>query len=524
MTLKTRWILVGMCALVIAAGLVAVAAAGQPQRGGTLKVGMVAEPSVLDPTHGAWNVGLFAGQFFSSILETDDTMKIVPGLAESWSADYKNKTYTFTFRKGVKWHDGKPFTMEDVKYSLETLLPKYDNRGMYLEGTRVEIQGENKVLVRPGTWAPGIQIGRFASTDWVVYPKHLVENTDFPKSEFRRAPVGTGPFKFKEWVRGSHVAMDRYDGFWRPGKPYLDQIIVRFIADPSSLLAALTTGDIDFAFRGIPYEAYETIKKNANLNVILDYKPNYKVLAGINQKHPILSNVAVRQALMHAINRKDLAAKATSNVCRATDRFFAPEFMPENLRLKVYPFDPKKAEQLLDKAGYPRKSGGTRFSISLLSRAGEAEEEKVADLLKDYFQAVGVDLNIKKVDFNTGLQLEGNYQFDITLLKRWILPVYASQNHITKWIKPGTSMVNVIQYSNPKVDEGYEVWAYKATSEEERTRALLAVEAQLTEDLPEFPLFDTAWMYVWNKRVGNPFVPARNWIQAESFENVNIVR
>lgn len=524
MTEKSRNILVCLCALALAVGLVMDAAAGQPQRGGTLKVGMVSQPSVLDPTHGAWNVGLFAGNLFGMILETDDKMKIGPGMVESWSADYTNKTYSFTFRKGIKWHDGKPFTMEDVKYSLETLLPKYDNRGMHLQGTKVEIQGENKVLVRPGQWAPGIQIGRFASADWVIYPKHLVQNTDFPKSEFRRAPVGTGPFKFKEWVRGSHVTMERNEAFWKPGKPYLDQIVVRFIEDPSLLLAALTTGDIDFAFRGLPYEAYETIKKNPNLNVLLDYKPNYKVLAAFNMKHPILSKAAVRQAIVHAINRKDLAAKATSNVCRTSERFFAPEFMPENPRLRTYPFDPKTAEAILDKAGFPRKSGGPRFAITLLGRAGEAEEEKVADLLKDYLQAVGIDLNIKKVDFNTSLQLEGNYQFDMTLLKRWILPVYASQNHMTKWIKPGTSMVNITQYSNSKVDDAYDTWAYKATSEEERNRALLAVEAQLMEDMPEIPLFDTAWMYIWNKRVGNAFVPARNWIQAESFENVNIVR
>jgi len=524
MTGKTRSILVGLCALMMAAGLVADAAAGQPQRGGTLKVGMVAQPTVLDPTNGAWTVGLFAGNLFGMILETDDKMKIGPGIAESWSVDYKNKTYTFTFRKGMKWHDGKPFTMEDVKYSLEEILPKYDNRGMYLEGTKVEIQGENKVLVRPGNWAPGVHIGRFASADWVIYPKHLVETADFPKSEYRRAPVGNGPFKFKEWVRGSHVTLDRYDGFWKPGKPYLDQIVFRFIEDPSLLLAALTTGDIDFAFRGLPYEAYETLKKNPNLNVLVDYKPNYKVLLGFNTKHPILSNPTVRQAITHAVDRQDLVAKATSNVCRSSDRFFAIELLPENPRLKRYPYDPKTAEQLLDKAGYPRKSGGTRFSITLLGRAGEAEEEKVADLFKDYLQAVGIDLNIKKVDFNTSLQMEANYQFDVTLIKRWIQPVYAYQQHHTKWIKPGTTLVNIVQYSNSKVDDGYDTWAYKATSDEERNRALLGVEAQLSEDMPEMPLFDTAWMYVWNKRIGNAFVPARNWIQAESFENLHVVR
>ena len=137
----------------------------QPVRGGTLVMGLIAEPAILDSCSGAWNSAPFAGNILSSILETDENMKFVPGLAESWSIDSGSKTYTFNLRKGVKWHDGKPFTAEDVKFTFETFLPTYHIFGKYLKDTKVDIVSETKVVVKPGMWAPAIQMGRFASGD-----------------------------------------------------------------------------------------------------------------------------------------------------------------------------------------------------------------------------------------------------------------------------------------------------------------------------------------------------------------------
>lgn len=496
----------------------------QPSRGGTLVVGMVAEPTVLDSNSGAWNVAPVFGNILRPLVEGNDNLQIVPGMAESWNIDYKSKTYTFNLRKNIKWHDGKPFAAQDVKFTLESFFPKYNFLGMYLEGTKVDIVGDTNVVVRPGTWAPGIQSGVFASADWSMYPKHLLDGADFMKSDYRKAPVGTGPFKFKEWVRGSHITLERNDDFWRTGKPYLDKIVIKIIRDPSLLLLSLTTGEVDFVYRGLPYEAYETLRKSPNLQVILDYKPNYKVFLVSNTKHPILSNLMVRKAIMHTINKKDIAAKATSNVCRVSDRMFAPEILPENKKLTLYDYNPKKAEELLDRAGYPKKSGGVRFSLQILVRAGETDEEKTADLLKDYLKEVGIDLTIKKVDFNTNLQLQCNYQFELATQKKGNVPFFNYQQHHSSWIRPGKILSNISQYSNPKVDSLYDQWVYHATSDEERNRAILEAESILTEELPEAPLFDVAWMYVWSKRVKNAFVPARFMFQSESFEDVYITK
>ncbi len=497
-------------------------ATAQPVRGGTLMVGLLSEPSVLDTTSGAWNVGPIGGNLFSPLLEANDKLEIVPGLAESWSMDYTSKTYTFNLRKGVKWHDGKPFTAEDVKFTLEEFLPKNSFLGVFLRGSKVDIVSETKVVVKPGMWAPGIQPGRFASTDWSMYPKHLLKGIEFPKSGYRKAPIGTGPFKFKEWVRGSHIILERNDNFWKPDKPYLDKIIIKIIRDPSLLVMGLTTGDLDFVYRGIPYEAYETLKKNPKLQIILDFMPNYKFFLVNNLKHPVLSNLTVRKAMMHAIDKKDITAKATSNVARVSDRMFSPEVLPENPNVAVYDYNPKKAAELLDQAGYPKKGGGARFSIQILVRAGEAEEEKAADLLKDYLKAVGIDLTIKKVDFSTNLQLQSNYQFEIALMKKGNVPFFNYQQHHSKNIRKGMFLGNVAQYSNAKVDQYYDQWAFRATTDEERNKAILKAEIILTQELPEAPMFDVAWMYVWSKRVKNAFVPARNSFQNESYENVYI--
>jgi peptide/nickel transport system substrate-binding protein len=490
----------------------------QPARGGTLVVGLIAEPAILDSCSGAWNSAPFAGNILSSILETDENMKIVPGLAESWSMDPRNKTYTFNLRKGVKWHDGKPFTATDVKFSFETFLPNYHIFGKYLKDTKVDVVSETKVVVKPGMWAPGIQLGRFGSGDWGIYPRHLLEGGDFIKSDYRKTLIGTGPFKFKEWVRGSHITLERNPDYWKPNRPYLDRIIFKFIRDPSIMLASLTTGDIDFSFRGIPYEAYKGMEKNPNLNVIVDYRPNYKVLLVINTKSPILSNLLVRQALAHAVDRKDIASKSTSGMCRPSDRFFAPEVLPPNPNIRVYEYNPKKAEELLDQAGYPRKSGGTRFNIQLIGRLGEADEEKAGDLFRDYMKAVGVDVSIKRADFNTVLQLSANYQYDVYTFKRYLSPHFTYTQHHSSFIRPGGILLNISQYKNAKVDQFYDQWVQSST-EEEQNKALLNAETILTEELPELPFFDVSWMYVWNKRVQNAFVPARNYLQSEPLEN-----
>jgi peptide/nickel transport system substrate-binding protein len=230
----------------------------------------------------------------------------------------------------------------------------------------------------------------------------------------------------------------------------------------------------------------------------------------------------VRKAIMHAINKKDITAKATSNVCRVSDRMFAPEILPENKNLTLYDYNPKKAEEFLDRAGYPKKSGGVRFSLQILVRAGETDEEKTADLLKDYLKEVGIDLTIKKVDFNTTLQLQCNYQYELATQKKGNVPFFNYQQHHSKWIRPGKILSNISQYSNPKVDSLYDQWVYQATSDEERNKAILEAESILTDELPEAPLFDVAWMYIWSKRVKNAFVPARFMFQSESFEEVYI--
>ncbi len=197
MNKRSRWFFLFPSVVLLIIGLGGTNGFAQPKRGGTLVMGFISEPAVLDSCHGAWNVATMAGQLQNGILETNEKMKTAPGLAESWSVDYKNKKYIFNIRKGVKWHDGKPFTVEDVKFSFEYMLPKYDNRGIYLKDTKVNILSDTRVEVIPGSWAPGIQLDRMASVDWALYPKHVLEGVDFLKSNFRRGPSAPGPSRLR---------------------------------------------------------------------------------------------------------------------------------------------------------------------------------------------------------------------------------------------------------------------------------------------------------------------------------------
>jgi ABC-type transport system substrate-binding protein len=136
-------------------------------------------------------------------------------------------------------------------------------------------------------------------------------------------------------------------------------------------------------------------------------------------------------------------------------------------------------------------------------------------------KAVGVEVSIKRADFNTILQLSASYQFDVMTFKRYLSPHFTYTQHHSSFIRPGVVLVNISQYNNAKVDQFYDQWVESST-EDEQNKALLSAETILAEELPELPLFDVSWMYVWNKRVQNAFVPARNYLQSEPLDSLYV--
>jgi len=509
-----------IAAFIVAAMLLAsvTQAGAQISRGGTLTVDLVSEPTNNDPLTLAWNSGFLGAQLFNSLLTMDSNLKPQPSLATSWKIDAQTGTYTFQLRKDVVWHDGQPFTGDDVKFAFEQIISKYDNFGAtYFKNVTVSVGGDT-VVIKPGRFLPGLQMSLFASPDAEIYPKHVLDGQDFLKSTFRTTnPIGTGPFVMKTWVKGSYIELGRNEKYFNAPKPYLDKIVIRFVNDPAALIAGLQRGEIQYIFRGIPFEAYNTLKQSTTLQVNPYVRPPYAAALWLNVKAQYLSDVNVRRAIAYALNRDDIAAKATQALSKPIQFMIDPSVVPPSPTLTTYSYDLAKANALLDQAGYKKGADGMRFSLELMTRTGEPDEQLFSQLIKDSLAAIGINLSIKTVDFATFLSLQAKFQYQMQTIKYWLNPIWTYQLFTTEWIGKG-SFTNNFQYSDPKTDDLMNSWL-KESDPAKQVSLLQQVEDQLSQNLPAIVLYQVVWLNVINNDFKGPDLPVGKWIFADSLEN-----
>lgn len=222
--------------------------AAEPARGGTATLLISSEPPVLTTiAHTAYNSVYVSPKVTEGLLTYDFDLNPQPLLAKSWAISDDGLRYTFNLRSGVKWHDGKPFTAADVAFSIRTLKEVHPRgRNTFLNLTDVETPDELTAVLVLSKPAPYL-ITALAAAESPIVPKHLYEGTKVTENPVNLAPIGTGAFKFKAWVRGSHVVYERNPDYWDAPRPYLDQLIVRFIPDAAARAIAIETGEIDLA-------------------------------------------------------------------------------------------------------------------------------------------------------------------------------------------------------------------------------------------------------------------------------------
>src|SRR5690606_21611888 len=245
------------------------------------------------------------------LLYFDHDMQPMPQLATAWSISEDGLTYEFTLREGVKWHDGKDFTSADVAFSLNA-LKQFHPRGKTTFGQVVAIEtpDAHTVTLKLKTPTPYL-LPALSAAESPVVPAHIYEGTDVPTNPANNAPIGTGPFKFKEWVRGSHVEYVRNEEYWDAGKPLVAGLVARLIPDLSSRSVALETGEVDVAFRTpVPPNDIDRLSKDPKLNFEpkgYEYSPPNIIGIEFNHGRELFTNLRVRQALAHCIDREAIA-------------------------------------------------------------------------------------------------------------------------------------------------------------------------------------------------------------------------
>ncbi len=370
-------------------------AATQPVSGGTLIYGAGADPDSLDPANTDSNTGEAFGHMMNNYLvKFDAKVKIHPDLATEWTQSKDGLTWTFKLRKGVKFHDGTPFNAEAVKYNFERFLgPEKPLKSGLHDPIIKSVDVVDEYTVRFNLKVPyAFFLNNLAhSASGIVSPAaHKKWGKDLTLH-----PVGTGPFKFVEWVRGDHVTLVRNDEYYE-GKPRLEEIIVKTVREDSARVLGLEAGDYDLIVR-IPPEEVPRLMREGKVRIYAEQSLR-ALRIGFNMTKKIFADVRVRQALNYGVDKDSIVKNIYQGMGMVIPAVVGP-MATGYADLKPYPYDPAKAKKLLAEAGYPNG-----FKTTLWTPKGRyLKDYELAQAVQQQLQAIGVDASLEAFEWGAYL-------------------------------------------------------------------------------------------------------------------------
>jgi peptide/nickel transport system substrate-binding protein len=379
-------------------------ASGAPKKGGTLKVALNSDIIGVDP-HGA-SAGVDRNVYtaiYNGLVAPDKNLNMVPDLAESWTAP-DPKTYVFKLRPNVKFHDGTACDAAAVKKNFDWILDPANASPRQPEIVDVEqVSVDDPLTVRialKGPSAPFLSI----ISDRAGYMVSPTAREKFGK-DYPRNPVGTGPFQFVEWVKDDHATFKRFDGYFEPNLPLLDEITYRPIPDLSVGLTELKTGNVDFLM-AIDTKDVPDIKSTSGLAYLEGPGVGYQGL-WINTAKGPLANKALRQAVNLAVDRQALLAVAYSGVGQISSGPIPPSSWAYDAAAPSVTRDVAAAKQKLAEGGQP--SG---FSMVLKAQSGSPVQDKITQLIQAQLAEAGIQVQIQTVEFGALLKAGEQGDFD----------------------------------------------------------------------------------------------------------------
>ena len=444
--------------------------------GGTLTVQTTAEPPGLDltatPASATATVVFYNVQ--EALVKVDEEGKLVPWLAERWQASTDALTWTFVLRKGVRFHNGRPFTAEDVKFVLDRAQnpeTKHPHAKNYEDIASVQVRDEQTVVITLKK-VNAMFLYNLARQGSVVYPREAVEQQ---KSQ----PVGTGPFVLARWERGDRIVLKRNPDYWAKGLPRLEQVTFRFIPDPNTALAALRAGDIDVLGFGLGPESVDAVRQEPNLKVIVGETTSDVILALNNSRKPY-ADPRVRRALTQAINKDEVVKGAMFGLGRVLGTNIDP-LNPYFVDMsKAVPNDPARARALLAEAGYP--SG---FDAVLKVAPQYPYTVRTGEVIAQQLAKVGVRVRLEQVEWGQWLdRVYKQADYDMTIIghaEAWDAENYANPKYY-------------FRYDSPRFQEVYR--QSESTVDDRKRRELYAELQKIMVD--EAPV---VWLYVYPRLV-----------------------
>lgn len=469
-----------------------------PKSGGTLTIVTSGSPTYLNSalsTAGA--EALTSPKFYDGLLDYDYGMKPKPQLATSWSVSPDGKRITFKLREGVKWHDGKPFTSKDVKFSLMEVLKVHHGRGRASFAALTDVETPDDLTATLVLSKPSASIMFvFNSSESPMLPAHLYEGTNILENPTNLNPVGTGPFRLVSYTRGETLVTERNPDYWDTGRPYVDKLIVRFVADGSTRAAMLESGEADFvASSQLPMAEIMRLDGTDGFEVVregYETTPSQHVVE-FNMRRPLFQNKLVRHAIAHTLDKEWIneniwygyGAPGTGPIHVVQSSFYTTDGVP------FYEYDLKKAEQLLDEAGYKRDNDGFRFSVIIDATSYGEAPVHTAEYMREQLREIGVKAEVRVNDPGAfAKRIYGERDYDISTFwgSAGADPAIGVQRfYWSKNIRDGVPYSNGSCYSNPEVDELLEAAAIELDFDK-RYALYKKFQQVVMEDLPVIPV------------------------------------
>ena len=443
---------------------------------------------------------------YNGLTKVNKDLEIVGDLAEFWKVSEDGKVITFYLRKNVLWHDGTPFTAEDVKFTFETIL-KPDTGCPYVSSFN---DIETIDVIDPHTvrfnyaqaYAPAL-----LKLGMGIMPKHLFSGIeDIRRSPYARAPIGTGPYKFIEWESGQYIILEANRDYFEHA-PGVKRYVYRIIPDQSVEFLELISGGVD-SMQLNPYQfryRSSTPEFSGSINKYKYLAPSYTYI-GYNINDPVLEDPKVRRALSHAINKDEMIEAALLGLGEPCTGPFAKNSPYYNHEVNMYDYDPEKAKKLLQEAGWEDidddgvlEKGGKELVLSIVTNQGSQVREDVATIVERQWSEVGIKTDVRVVAWAAFLdQFISRKDFQAVILG-WSLSIDPDCYSIWHSDSMRLGGLNSVSYSNKEVDALIEA-GRREFNTEERKKIYHEIHRLIALDAPYTFLFSAYATPAVNKR------------------------
>ena len=431
--------------------------AAGPVSGDMVVMGMLGEPTtMLDFMSSDASSREVAANFYVGLLKYDKNMEVVPWAAKSFEVQEDGLKLRFHLREDIYWSDGQQLTVDDVEFTFN-LMKDPETPTAYGSDFRVVRQ-----FTRTGEYAFEVTYEQpfpRALSSWMqsIMPKHKLQGADLRNTPLHRNPLSAGPYCMEEWQAGSHIRLRANPGYFE-GKPHIESIFYRFIPDSTTMFLELKSGAIDVlgGLTPLQFLRQTDAPEFRNSFDLWQWLASAYTYMGYNLKSPLFSDVRVRRAIAHALDKNEIVRGVLMGQGMAASGPFRPGSWVYNAEIKDYEFNQEKALSLLAEAGWERGAkgilhrNGRPFSFTLLVNQGNETRINAAQIIQFQLKKIGIDIKIRTVEWAAFLKQFVETGFFDALILGWTIPHEPDPYEV--WHSSRIGHLNFISFNNSEVD------------------------------------------------------------------------